>query len=116
MVTRYLSLSTYHCHKYGETSEDDHHGEAEGLCASEATQEVTKVEEWQRPELVECLYGEVGEVEEVGHFAGVEKYYGSDHLTCRIKIFNILQKFQIFVSFCQTYRQPRLEMRGSCRR
>ena len=85
MVTRYLSLSTYHCHKYGETSEDDHHGEAEGLCASEATQEVTKVEEWQRPELVECLYGEVGEVEEVGHFAGVEKYYGSHHLTCRIK-------------------------------
>ena len=91
MVTCHLSLSTYHGHKYGETPEDDHHGEAEGLCASEATQEVTKVEEWQRPEPVECLYGEVGEVEEVGHFAGVEKYYGSDHLTCRIRIFNIFQ-------------------------
>ena len=72
---------TYHCHQYGEPPEDSHHREAEYLGTAQTKDQVSQIEQGQRPNFGKGLAGKAGETDFAQHFTRVKHEDCCQHLT-----------------------------------
>ena len=62
IVYDFHEVSTNHCDENREPPEDDEHGQTETLGAPQSKHHVAQVEHRQRPDLVEGVGGQLGEL------------------------------------------------------